>query len=164
MDHAADINRIAHQEKSLQLPQFNLEAAWQIGTLARNIATDRKHAIAIEVRRFGHPVFVTALDGTTPSSLDWLRRKANICQLFNRSSYGFGLNLAFKNQTLARHALSDRDYAVDGGAFPIAVDGTGVVGTITISGLDQRRDHELAVETLCAYLGKNYSGLALPPA
>ncbi len=49
----------------------------------------------------------------------------------------------------------------DGGSFPLAVTGAGVVGSVTVSGLPQRADHELVVEALCSVLGRDYAALKL---
>uniref|UniRef100_UPI0038B94209 hypothetical protein n=1 Tax=Paraburkholderia agricolaris TaxID=2152888 RepID=UPI0038B94209 len=52
-------------------------------------------------------------------------------------------------------------------AFAIGVrchsraNGAGVIGSITVSGLAQREDHGLIVETLCALLGHDHATLAL---
>jgi len=156
------ITAIAEQEKSLVLPSFNKETAWQLGNIARDLATKRNHAIAIEVRAYGATVFLTALDGTVPNSMRWLTRKSNSVALFDRATYGLSLNLALKNQTIARHALPEAEYTSDGGGFPIRVANAGLIGSIAISGLDQRSDHELAVETLCMHLNLDYKQHALP--
>ncbi len=41
--------------------------------------------------------------------------------------------------------VHEEEYAFHGGSFPIIVKGTGLVGTLTISGLAQELDHALAV-------------------
>jgi uncharacterized protein (UPF0303 family) len=72
------------------------------------------------------------------------------------------MNLRAKSYTLLeRYGLAVADYAADGGSFPLAVAGTGVVGSATISGLAQRDDHELVVEALCGLVGRDYGELKL---
>jgi uncharacterized protein (UPF0303 family) len=81
---------------------------------------------------------------------------------FHRSSYGVGMTLKQKNTTLLeRQGLPVADYATDGGSFPLRVAGAGVVGSVTVSGLPQRADHELVVEALCAMIGREYAELRL---
>ena len=83
---------------------------------------------------------------------------------FHRSSYAVGLKLKARNETLAeQQGLPLADYATHGGSFPLTVAGAGVVGSVTVSGLPQRADHELVVEGLCALLGRNYEELKLAP-
>ena len=50
------------------------------------------------------------------------------------------------------YLLSEKDYAPHGGSFPIIVKGTGMVGTITVSGLPQEEDHKLVVQTIRDFL------------
>jgi uncharacterized protein (UPF0303 family) len=128
------------------------------------MAEERALSLVIDVRRFGQPLFYAALEGTTPDNAEWVRKKTNVVARFHRSSYGFGLNLKKKNTTLLeRYGLPVADYAADGGAFPLHVEGAGIVGSVTVSGLPQRDDHELVVEALCAMLGRDYSALKLAP-
>ena len=156
---------ILQQESELQLPHWSKQVAWQVGTLARGLAEERGHAIGIEICMAGVPVFTTLMDGTVPGTSRWLRRKAATVALFDRSSYGVWLQLETKGQTLAgRHALPDAEFAADGGGFPLRVAHAGFVGSLTISGLDMRADHEFAVEILCRHLGKDYAVLSLPPS
>lgn len=161
--HEADSVAIRRQEDELTLPVFSKEVAWQLGSMARGLAVERGYGIAIEIVAAGVPVFTTLLDGTVPGTVRWLRRKAATVALFDRSSYAIWLQLHSKGQTLAgRHALSDVEFAADGGGFPLRVANAGFVASLTISGLDMRADHEFAVEVLCRHLGREYAALALP--
>jgi uncharacterized protein (UPF0303 family) len=125
----------------------------------------RHHAVAIEVRRFGQQLFYNALAGAAPDNAEWIRRKSNTVQRFYRSSYAIGLDLRQKNSNLSdRYGLSASDYAADGGSFPLTVAAAGVIGSLTVSGLPDREDHELVVEVLCAHCRRDYHELALPKA
>ena len=157
-----DVEQVALQERELVLPRLDAQVAWDLGTLLRELAVDRKMSLVIDVRRFGQQLFYTALDGTIPNNAEWVRRKSNVVERFHRSSYSVGMALKQKNTTLLeRQGLPVADYATDGGSFPLAVVGAGVVGSVTVSGLPQRADHELVVEALCAMLGRDYAELKL---
>ncbi len=157
-----DMEQIALQERELQLPSFETAVAWDLGVRLRSLAEERGLAVVVDVRRFGQPLFYTALAGTTPDNVEWVRRKSNVVARFHRSSYAVGLRLKAKNETLAeQQGLSLADFAVHGGSFPLTVAGAGIVGSVTVSGLPQRADHELVVEVLCALLGRDYAELKL---
>jgi uncharacterized protein (UPF0303 family) len=158
-----DLTCVDRQERELQFPRFDAEIAWQIGTRLRAMAAERGLAIVIDVRRFNQPLFYAALEGTTPDNPEWVRRKINVVSRYHRSSYGMGLNLKLKNQTLEERGHAIADFAAHGGSFPIHVEGAGIVGCVTVSGLPQRDDHELVVEALCAHLGRDYESLKLDP-
>jgi uncharacterized protein (UPF0303 family) len=94
--------------------------------------------------------------------VEWVRRKSNVVARFHCSSYAIGLKEKIKNETLFQsQGLPVADYATHGGSFPLTVTGAGVVGSVTVSGLPQRADHELVVEALCAVLGRDYAALKL---
>jgi uncharacterized protein (UPF0303 family) len=62
--------------------------------------------------------------------------------------------LKSKGKTLEQsYLVSESDYAPHGGCFPIIVKNTGIVGTVTVSGLPQEEDHKLVVEAIRKYLG-----------
>jgi uncharacterized protein (UPF0303 family) len=102
------------------------------------------------------------MPGTTPDNLDWIRRKRNVVQRYHRSSYAIGLTHQRNQTTLqSKTGLDLKDYAPHGGCFPILLAGTGCIGTITVSGLPQREDHELVVSVLQEYLNLTKEILAL---
>jgi len=158
-----DLDRVSLQEKELQLTRMDEQMAWEIGMRLRTLAEERSLPIVVDVRRLGQPLFYTALKGTTPDNVSWVQRKSNVVARFHRSSYGVGLTMKSKNDSLEARGLPISDYASHGGSFPLAVKGAGIVGSVTVSGLPQRADHELVVEALCALLGKDYASLKLGP-
>ena len=165
MNLELDLEKIATQERELQLQRFDAEVAWKLGERLRELAIARQAAIVIDVRRFGQPLFYSALPGTSPDNYAWVRRKINVVARFHRSSYAVGLDLQRQNKTLLeKYGLSLRHYAAHGGCFPLTVSGAGIVGCVTVSGIPQRADHELVVEALCLETGRDYETLALPNA
>lgn len=157
-----DLEQIALQERELRLPRLDVGVAWTLGVRLRTLAEERGLAVVIDVRRFGQPLFYAALEGTTPDNVEWVRRKSNVVSRFHRSSYAVGLGLEKKNTSLQEsQGLSLADYATHGGSFPLHVESAGVVGSVTVSGLPQRGDHELVIEALCGLLGRNYAELRL---
>lgn len=163
MPKSEDLERIAQQEQELVLPRLDIQTAWELGSLLRSLAVERGLSVVIDVRRFGQPLFYAALEGTTPDNAEWVRRKSNVVARFHRSSYALGVIEKIKNETFYEtQGLPMADYATHGGSFPLSVQGAGVVGSVTVSGLPQRADHELAVEALCSILGRDYATLKLP--
>jgi uncharacterized protein (UPF0303 family) len=166
-----DLEQIARQERELQWTSFSEDDAWELGSTLRELAIERQLAIVIDIRRFaahlgnqpGAPLFYAALHGTTPDNSEWARRKANVVARLHRSSYAVGLALKTRNISFEeKYGLSTADYASHGGAFPIVLAGTGAIGSITVSGLPQRDDHELVVEALCLERNRQYADLRLP--
>ncbi len=157
-----DLEKIAVQEKKLQFNYFDSEVAWAVGNALKAAAEKRKVAVAIDIQLHGHPLFLFAMSGTTPDNLDWIRRKRNVVLRYHRSSYAIGLTHQRNQTTLqAKTGLDPKDYAPHGGCFPINLVGTGCVGTITVSGLPQREDHDLVVAVLQDHLNLSSEDLAL---
>jgi uncharacterized protein (UPF0303 family) len=162
METKNDLELIARQERELSLPQFDEGIAWEIGLQIRELAVSRHLPVAIEVRRQGQLIFYSALEGATPDNAEWVRRKSNLVARFQRSSYAIGLDLSESKATLSeKFELSGADHAAHGGSFPLRVTTAGYVGSVTVSGLPQRADHELVVEALCLHLGHDYQRLKL---
>ena len=62
------------------------------------------------------------------------------------------LEMRLSGRTLEEYGLSVEEFALSGGCFPIRVRGMGVIGTLTVSGFPQTHDHQLAVDSLAAFL------------
>ncbi len=160
-----DMARLALQEEQLRFDSFSADVAWQLGTRLKEAVEARGKAVAIEIQLTDFPLFFYAMPGTTPDNGDWIRRKRNVVQRFHRSSYAMRMQLRKKGVTLTEQSgLSLRDHATAGGCFPIVLRGTGCIGTIAVSGLPMRDDHNVIVEVLANWLNCSLSELALGPA
>ena len=158
-----DLILISRQERELVLPKLDAQIAWELGSLLRTMAHERELAVVIDIRRFGQPLFYAAMDGTTPDNVEWVRRKSNVVARLHCSSYAVGIKEKIKGETICQsQGLPLSDYATHGGSFPLTVAGAGVVGSVTVSGLPMRADHELVIEALCAVLGRDYAEVKLP--
>jgi uncharacterized protein (UPF0303 family) len=148
-----DLVLARRHEELLVFPSFDESDAWQLGQSLRASAQQLGASVAIDIRRGDDCLFFTAMPGTTPANADWARRKRNLVNLLQSSSYVNGLLIRLGTVNPEFMALPTRDFAWAGGCFPIRVTGSGVVGTITVSGLPQREDHKLVVDTISDYLG-----------
>ena len=129
MGLSEDLERVAMQERELQLPRLDAQVAWELGTTISDAGRRARPRVVVDVRRFGQPLFYAALDGTTPDNAEWVRRKSNVVARFHRSSYGVGLTHEGEGTTLLEaHGLPVADYAAHGGSFPLAVEGAGSSG------------------------------------
>lgn len=146
---------VAEQERILQFEHFSAETAWSIGSRLRRDAQERKAGMTFEVQIAGRTVFLGTTDGAKGEHADWIRRKRNVVMKFSHSSYWMSLELQLKGKNMEdRHeGVFYADYAMHGGAFPIVLRGTGLVGTIIASGLHQRVDHAMVVDAIAVELG-----------
>jgi uncharacterized protein (UPF0303 family) len=80
---------------------------------------------------------------------NWLRRKANVAKQFEESSLSVKNDLKEGNMTLDKtFGLDERDFLAKGGSIPIFVKKSGMIATITVSGLHDEEDHNIIMEAL----------------
>jgi uncharacterized protein (UPF0303 family) len=157
-----DIPRLAKQEELLQFDHFDATTAWSLGSNIKAYCEARGLALTIEIRLAKETVFFYAMPGTGPINADWARRKRNVVDLLQRSSYAVGVGYAQSGGSLEQNlGLPTRDYAAHGGSFPLRIRGVGAVGTVTVSGVPQRQDHAIVVETLADLCGVPLADVAL---
>jgi uncharacterized protein (UPF0303 family) len=144
-----EIPELEEQERRLTLSHFTYDDAWRLGTLLVELAREREAPVAIDIRRGGQQLFHAALPGSTPDNDAWIDRKRRVVERYGCSSLLVGSRFRAKGTTFEESSRLDPDvYAAHGGAFPIRVEGAGVIGTVVVSGLPQVEDHRLVVEAL----------------
>jgi len=144
---------LAAEEAELRFASFTHDDAWAIGSALVALGRERQLAIAIDITRSGQQVFHAALAGSTPDNDVWIQRKTRAVVRFWRSSLSLSLDARTSGKSLAESGeLDGQLFAAAGGCFPAHVEGCGVIGTITVSGLPQVEDHRLVVEVVRNFL------------
>ncbi|MEV8393948.1 MULTISPECIES: heme-degrading domain-containing protein [unclassified Streptomyces] len=137
------------QEARLILRHFTYDDAWALGGLLVELARERSAPVAIDIRRGAQQLFHCALPGSTADNDAWIDRKRRVVERYGASSFLVGTRFRAKGTTFEESSRLDPDlYAAHGGSFPIAVEGAGVIGTVTVSGLPQAEDHAMVVRAL----------------
>ncbi len=164
MSLESDIERLKLQEQKLQFSKLDEADAWALGLAMREKAVAKKLPLVIDIRVAGRPLFYTALPGTSPDNAEWVRRKINVVMRLHKCSYRVSRENAQSGQALDElRGVNPIDVAPHGGCFPIHITGTGIVGTVTVSGIPQREDHNFVAECLSQFLGVDYAQIALQP-
>ncbi|MDE2445380.1 MAG: heme-degrading domain-containing protein [Alphaproteobacteria bacterium] len=157
-----DLVRLKLQEQLLQFTKFDESDAWELGSAMREAALERKHPFVIDIRCAGRKLFFAALPGSAPENESWVQRKINATQRFHQSTYHIGRVLEKRGLKLDENmGVAAIEMAAAGGCFPIIIKNVGVVGTITVSGIPQREDHNFVVEAVAAHLNIPLASVAL---
>lgn len=160
-----DIARVAEQERRCVFTAFDETTALKIGMRIAELAAAKGAPLAIDIRFWNRPLYFYAMPGSSADNVEWVRRKSNCVRRFNRASYAVSLKQARDGKGFAHDSgVDSMEIAAHGGAFPIRMAGTGIIGTITVSGVPQRMDHAYVVEAVCDHLGIDYASLALAAA
>lgn len=143
------LKELLAQEDEIQLPYFNNQTAWELGSLIKLAAENLSVAVAIEVYAFEHVLFSYFMPGTHKDNHEWVRRKRQSVMRFGHSSYYLGRENAAKSRDFETQPHIDpKEYCAHGGSFPIRIKNSGVIGAVTVSGLPQEMDHQLAIDAL----------------
>ena len=149
------LKTLLEQEQELQFTRFNETTAWQLGTQMVEHAMRENLSITIDITHGQHQLFHYSMPGTAADNDEWVKRKVRLVNRFGHSSFYMGQLLKHKGKTIEQsYLISESEFAAHGGCFPIIVKGTGMVGTITVSGLPQEEDHKLVIESIRAFLAK----------
>ena len=149
------VAQIIAQEAELRFPTFSNTQAIALGAAIAEKARSRSLAVTVDIRRAGQQIFHCALDGTSPDNDQWAIRKARVVERLGHSSFLVGIRLKLSGMSMQdKHCLDPLEYSAHGGAFPVHLEGTGIVGTVTVSGLPQEDDHALVVECVREFLGQ----------
>src|SRR5688572_24647838 len=151
------LKQLLDEEQELQFTKFNEATAWQVGSQLVEYALSQGLPVTIDITRGQHQLFHASLRGTSADNDEWVKRKVRLVHRFGHSSFYMEQLLKSKGKRIEEaYLISESEYAAHGGCFPVILKGTGLVGTVTVSGLPQEEDHKLVVQTIRDYLAEEH--------
>ena len=149
------LSTLLQQEQELQFTYFNELTTWQIGSQMVERAMRENLPITIDIMRGQQQLFHYSMLGTSADNDEWVKRKVRLVNRFGHSSFYMGQLLKHKGKTIEQsYLIPESGFAAHGGCFPIIIKDTGMVGTITVSGLPQEEDHKFVVESIRSFITK----------
>lgn len=141
------------EEQQFEFTSFNADTALKIGNYAISYCKKHQLAVCINIYAYSKTLFHFCFESCSMNNEEWVRKKRNAVLYFQHSTKF----LALKNKDDAsllqtKYGLSNHDYCIVPGGFPIKLKGCGNVGAICISGLTPDEDHELLIKFLQANL------------
>jgi uncharacterized protein (UPF0303 family) len=153
-DLDAAIKIAEQQEEILQFPHFARRDAWELGKILVNDILERNLVLGVSIRlTSGLVLFQCLTEGTSAHNESWMTRKFNTARDLEISSLLNTLRLKKRNQTLEDRGLDPKVYALSGGAFPIRIKDSGLIGVVASSGLPHLADHDTIVNAISRFLG-----------
>ncbi len=147
------LEQLLLEEQQLQFTTFNEDTAWKIGCWLVEQAIKNELPVTIDIRRGEQQIFHASRPGTSADNDEWVKRKVRLVNRFGHSSFYMGQMLQSAGQSLeTKFLLPESEFAPHGGCFPIIIKGTGMIGTITVSGLPQAEDHKIVVQAIKHHL------------
>jgi uncharacterized protein (UPF0303 family) len=143
------LRKLEAELETLRFESFNFSDALAIGLDLVETGRRKVLPIAIDVTVNQQQLFHAALPGSSPDNDQWVLRKSKVAARFFKSSLAIATDLRIKGKTIEEvWGLPSAEYAPFGGSFPVQVNGSGVIGTITVSGLPDAEDHETVVTAI----------------
>lgn len=143
------LDKVIAQEKETELPHFNLSDVDSLVESLKKIGKDDYNKVCVLIKINKREVFFHAGTETTHENNLWIKKKENVVDAFDHSSMFKKLSYTDDPDAFYKESgLSPKDYAIVGGGYPIAIENTGVIGSLIVSGLTDEGDHELAYNSL----------------
>ena len=132
------LKQLEAQEQELQFARFSNEDAVALGMMLYETAKAKQLPVTMDITRNGHQLFHLSMPGTSPDNDQWVARKIKLVNRMGMSSRRVEILLRSLGSTLeAQFELSHYEYAAHGGCFPVILEGTGPIGTVTLAWLPQ---------------------------
>ncbi len=159
--HLELLEIVTAQEESLQPDHFDAADAWQLGLILRDLGLEIGADMAVHISLLGAQVFHCGLGHLKPNFDHWIARKQRGTLECWKSSLRLKLEALCGGNQLEDHGFTASEVVFCGGCFPLRLKTLGVVGAITVSGLKDVEDHQLAVDALAKFMNVNVPKLPI---
>jgi len=135
----------------VQLDHFAKEDAFELGTLAANVISERGVSLAVDIVIGDDLVYRAKLGNTGAGNDQWLAGKAAVTRHFGDASLLVKLRQEASGVPFTDLDLDHSTLKAYGGSIPLYVGGE-LVATITMSGEPDVVDHETCALAVSRYL------------
>lgn len=152
MDTETLLRQVAQDERDVVLAGFHAGNAWELGCLMVQRAREQGRKLAISIEVNGQKLFYYAFEGTHLNHESAVARKSRVAHVFRCCSLQVFYELQAGGGSIADRGRDPKDYLALGGAVPIRLKDSGVIGTVCVSGLAHPDDHRFVIEAMKAYI------------
>lgn len=145
------------EEQKYQFEHFSHADAKVLGDMLFENSKACERTVGVEIRINGDVIYRYLPDSCNHENGKWLQAKGNTVKMMNMSSLCVAAQLSLDGETLENKKMNQVEYGTLGGGFPLILKGTGMIGTICVSGLWHFDDHKLLIRTLEEYFDKTNS-------
>lgn len=146
-------------EDELVFQSFSRADAAALGTMLDEEGRASGFPISIEITINGLVVYRYFQDNCPPDSTNWLARKRRVIDEQGMGSLRFGMMLEENGETLEDHKIDSMTYAPGGGGMPIRISGTGIIGSVCVSGCpDHLLDQDIVTSGMRRFLAGKTAG------
>lgn len=141
-----------NEEKQYEFTTFNADVALKIGEDGIKYCKEHQLSVCIDITAYSKTLFHYCFDDCSVNNEEWIRKKRNTVLYFQHSTKFLSLKNNYDDAILqTKYGLSNHDYCLTAGGFPIKLKDSGVVGSICISGLAPDEDHDLVIKLLAKH-------------
>jgi len=148
---------LLEEEKYIRFESFDENKALKLGL---KILTNAKRIgnVSIQILRNDQLLFYYSMSGTSIDNQNWCRKKSNVVKMFSHSSLYIKEKYLQRNQDFNNCLKLDSSiYQAKGGSVPLLLKDTGLIGSVTVSGLSDEDDHKLVIESIKEFIKEEES-------
>ena len=149
------LNILKTQEETLRVESMSAKDCLKLGTIIARLAEEKyKIPAAIRIITNGQITFSYLMEGTSTNNNWWMDKKLNTCRLTGVSSIRSLVEVGEGLRAAEPEFENANNFALCGGCFPLKNAAGKVIGYALTSGLPHECDHQLIVDGLSEFLGK----------